>query len=43
MLITCEVNLYHDIQFGHEVTSSHFCAVYNLAMKLLQGRLLSFK
>ena len=24
-------------QFGHEVTSSHFCAVYNLALKLVQG------
>ena len=23
-------------QFGHEVTSSHFCAVYNLGMKLVQ-------
>ena len=56
MLITCEVNLYHDKvflhvykrvlndvkmvlyseQFGYEVTSSRFCAVYNLGMKLLQ-------
>ena len=43
MLITCEVNLYHDIktflrnvQFGHEVTSRRFCAVYNLTLKLLQ-------
>ena len=23
-------------QFGHEVTSSRFCAVYNLDLKLLQ-------
>ena len=26
-------------QFGHEVTSSHFCAVYNLGLKLLQADL----
>ena len=24
-------------QFGHEVASSRFCAVYNLTLKLLQG------
>ena len=26
-------------QFGHEVTSSRFCAVYNLGLKLLQADL----
>ena len=26
----------HRVQFSHEVTSSRFCNMYNLAMKLLQ-------
>ena len=30
-------------QFGIEVTSSRFCAVYNLGMKLLQANLRTIK